>query len=32
VTDEALYGNDRCNERITRAKLGYHVEETVRIP
>jgi DNA-binding beta-propeller fold protein YncE len=32
VTDEAVYVNDRGNERIVRAKLGYHAEETVTVP
>jgi len=31
VTDEALYVHDSGNERITRAKLGYHAEETVAL-
>jgi NHL repeat len=32
VTDEAVYVHDRGNERIVRAKLGYHAEETVAVP
>jgi len=32
VTDEALYVNDKGNYRIVRAKLGYHAEETVKVP
>jgi len=31
VTDEAVYVHDRGNERIVRAKLGYHAEETVAL-
>jgi len=31
VTDEAVYVHDRGNERIVRAKLGYHAEETVSL-
>ena len=32
VTDEALYVHDRGNERIVRAKLVYHTEETIALP
>ena len=32
VTDEALYVHDSGNERIVRAKLDYHAEETVNLP
>jgi len=32
VTDEAVYVHDRGNERIVRAKLGYHAEEAVPVP
>jgi len=32
VTDEALYVHDEENERIVRAVLGYHAEETAPLP
>jgi sugar lactone lactonase YvrE len=32
VTDEGLYALDRGNERIVRAVLEYHAEETVSVP
>ena len=32
VTDEALYVHDMENERIVRAIVGYHAEETVPLP